>query len=555
MLRQTVLVLALTLATGAATAQTWSVEDRRLPEMGSSAAQLLTPAKRVEYGSMMLAQMRHYNLVLDDPMLDRWLSGTGANLGKHSARPADSFRFFLLRDRQINAFATLGGYIGVNSGLVLAAQNEDEVASVLGHEIAHVTQDHVLRSVERSQRDQLPVLLAMLGAIAAAQAGGNSSGNAAMAIMTGAMGLAQQRQINYTRSGEQEADRIGMQTLIRSGYNANAMAEFFATLQNRMRANSANYYGEEPPEYLMTHPVTTNRISDARALAQQYMADPAKLKTGAPIGAGIGNTNSLLPSSLRVSSTAMAAATAAASASSGPRGGDFAFAKERLRVLSEEQPGSSLREYQAIEKRGALTDAQRYGKAVALMRAQGGANIAQSMELLRGLAGVNAGNLWIRMAEAESLSRSGQTGGGDAIYLQLLREYPGDRAVSLTYADSLTNRQNKASAQQALQVLRPLEDKLPDDPMYWLSLARAYQAAGDEVRAGLAFAENAYVRGLTEQALVQYETIKRRTDLDYYARARADARIAEIKPMVLELRRRGLEDPDLHGRKQDPDGF
>lgn len=549
--------LALTLLAGAATAQTppaWSVDDRNLPEMGSSAARLLTPAKRAEYGSAMLAQLRYYNLVLEDPLLERWLNNAGATLGKNSARPSERFTLFLIRDRQINAFATLGGYIGVNAGLVLAADREDEVASVLSHEIAHVTQDHVLRSVERAQRDQLPMLLAMLGAIAAAQAGGNSSGNAAMAIMTGAMGLSAQRQINYTRSGEQEADRIGMQTLIRSGYDANAMAEFFGILQTRMRANAANYYGEDPPEYLMTHPVTTNRMSEARALAEQYSKDPGKVQdvTSVP---SIGNANSLLPKSLQIGAGTPVGDNANA-VRTGPTSfkvtvkdsAQFGYARERMRVLSEDSPGATLREYQSIERNAKLSDAQQYGKAVALIKAQGG-HVREALSILQSLQSRVKDNIWIDVTTADALFRTGQTAAADRAFETLLVRYPADRAVILTYAESLTNRNDAKAAKHALNVLRPLEDKVNDDPAYWLSVGRAAKESGDEVRAGVAFAENAYTRGLPEQALVQLETIKRRTDLDYYNRARVEARIAEIKPIVLELRRQGIEDPDLNGRR------
>ena len=180
----------------------------------------------------MLAQLRHYDYMLEDPLIDSWLDTLGSRLSANSDKPRQPFTFFMLRQRQINAFATLGGYIGVNAGLVLAADREDEVAAVISHEIAHVTQAHVLRGVERAQRDQLPILLAMLGAIVVAQsAGGNSSGDASQAAIVSAMGLMQQRQIDYTRSNESEADRVGIQTLARSHYDTAAMAGFFSKLQ------------------------------------------------------------------------------------------------------------------------------------------------------------------------------------------------------------------------------------------------------------------------------------------------------------------------------------
>lgn len=549
--------LSLSLSFGLASAQNWNVQERNLPEMGSSAGELLTPAKRAEYGSMMLAQLRHYNLILEDPLLNRWLNQVGQQLGKNSAKPNQDFTFFLVKDRQINAFATLGGYIGMNAGLILAADKEDEVAGVLSHEIAHVTQDHVLRSVERAKRDQLPMMLAILGAIAAAQSGSSSSGNAAMAIMTGAMGIAQQRQINYTRSGEQEADRIGIQTMIRTGYDPNAMADFFQVLQTRLRANGANYSGEDPPEYLMTHPVTLTRISEARALAEQYSKPGGMVPKNVAVPT-IENRNSLLPKSLQVPAPATQKSPGTSS-QTGPKSfkvvvresAGFAFGRERLRVLSEDIPKQTLKEYQTIQRNGTLSEAQKYGLSVALVQSQ---EYAEALKLLTPLKSASPDNIWVSLAYADVLNRSGEMAKAEAEFEQLLRRFPGDRAVALTYAESLTNRNNAASAKRALEVLRPLEGKVNDDPMYWLLVARSAQISGDPVRAGEAFAENAYTRGFAEQALVQYETLKRRDDLDYYSRSRIDARIAKIKPLVLELRRQGQEDPDLHGRHGNPQG-
>src|SRR5690606_3289468 len=138
----------------------------------------------------------------------------------------------------INAFATLGGYIGMNAGLVLAAESEDEVAAVLSHEIAHVTQQHVLRGAERAQTDSIPILRAMLGAIAIAQScAGTSSDDAAMAAIATAQGLAVQRQIDYTRANESEADRLGIRTLARGGYTPGAMASMFERMQAASRTN------------------------------------------------------------------------------------------------------------------------------------------------------------------------------------------------------------------------------------------------------------------------------------------------------------------------------
>src|SRR5690606_26914088 len=159
-------------------------------------------------------QLRHYGYVAEDPLVDGSLQATGDRLAAASDGPGQEFTFFVRQDRSINALATPGGHRGANAGLGRAAEAGAEVAGVRGHEVAHVALRRVLRGVERAQRDSIPLLLAMLGAIAIAQsAGGNSSDDAAMAAIATAQGLAAQRQINYTRSNESEADRIGIRTL------------------------------------------------------------------------------------------------------------------------------------------------------------------------------------------------------------------------------------------------------------------------------------------------------------------------------------------------------
>ena len=237
------LVAALSFALGLATES--RAQDTGLPDIGSSAGELLSPQEEIQYGAYTLYQLRRYGYVLEDPLIDGWLDNMGHRLAATSDRPEQHFTFFLMRDRQINAFATLGGYIGVNAGTILTAQNEDEVAGVVAHEISHVTQRHVLRAVERAKKDQLPIMLATLGIILAAQQSGgrntngqSSSAEAIQAAVVGGQALAAQRQINYTRSSEAEADRVGIQTLYQAGYRPDGMADFFERMDRITRGNS-----------------------------------------------------------------------------------------------------------------------------------------------------------------------------------------------------------------------------------------------------------------------------------------------------------------------------
>nr|WP_038231643.1 M48 family metalloprotease [Xylella fastidiosa] len=519
-----------------------NAQESRLPDIGSSAGQLLTPARQAEYGKLMMAELRNYGYVLEDPLLQGWLQSIGEHLAANSDQPHQLFTFVLLKERQINAFATLGGYVAVNSGLLLTAEREDEVAAVLSHEIAHITQKHVLRSVERAQRDQIPILLGMLAAVIAAQhVGGNSSGDATMAGITSAMGLMQQRQINYTRSNEAEADRLGIHTLARSAYDLEAMAGFFERMSLVTRGNSG---GDQAPDYLQTHPVTVTRISEAKARAEQLKKQ--KGLTGGEVDLmsrerlnlhhvlpGV-PANPLLPKVLQPAYSEL---------SRGPSG-QFGWAKERLRVLSAKSPESALREYEALRRntKGGLNDFQRYGMALAKFR--NGSNLDEVMHEFRTLLEVHPDNVWLASALAQTQARAGQRHEAGERFDALLRRLPGQRAVVLMYAEMLNEGGNLQDGKRAQALLLPLLRQLSEDALFQQTFARSCELAGATARASEAYAEAAFLNGRPEQALIQLQALKKK-NLDYVTRARVDARIAAITPAVLEMRRQGIRDPDL----------
>lgn len=547
-LRNLLLATAITLALATPLSR---ADESKLPDIGSSAGELLTPARQAEYGGMMLRELRNYGYLLDDPLVADWLTTMGTRLGSNSAQPQQKYTFFMMKDRQINAFATLGGYIGMNAGLVLTAEREDEVAAVLSHEIAHVTQQHVLRGVERAQRDQIPILLGMLAAvIAAQQAGGNSSGDATMAAITSGMGLMQQRQINFTRSNESEADRLGIRTLARSGYDVDAMAGFFERMSAAMRGNEGGY---STPDFLRTHPVNITRISEAKARAEQMKKDTVLLTTQTPTGvlqervnpsvpdtsSPLGGGNPLLPAGLQLSLPD----------NSLPRGatGQFDWARERLRVLSAPTPSELVREYEGLKRsqKNGLTDAQRYGVAIARLRDGGAGGVAQALPELLQLLQEYPGNLWINLAVGEAESRSGRHEDANQRFDALLKRLPQSRPVALTYAQVLNEQGGVAAGQRAQAMLRPLLARSSDDPVFQATFARASELAGDSTRASEGYAEAAYLNGRPEQALIQFQALLKQPGLDYVSRARVDARIESIMPTVLEMRRLGVQDPEM----------
>lgn len=519
------IALALVLAFPAAALRAQEAVDQ-LPQMGSSAQRLITPAEEARYAGMLMRELRRQDLLEEDPLVEGWLQGLGYRIAASSDEPDHGFTFFMMRDRQINAFATLGGLVGMNAGLVLTAEREDEVAGVLAHEVAHVTQRHVLRSVERSQQAQLPTMLAMLGTIAAAsQSNSRSADDAIQAAVVGAQALMAQMRINHTRSNESEADRIGIDTLARAGFEPTGIADFFGRLARASRSNTG---GWQAPEYLRTHPVTTTRIAEARDRAEQISRRPPPAEATLQ-----GNEHLLVPYLLRP-----------ASGNVRPDTSEFAWARERLRVLSAPSPRDALAEYERLSALGGpetSSPAWRYGQALASMAA---GRPAEARTRFNALLLEVPRNLWARLGAAEASHRSGMTGEATERFEALDRDYPEHRAVILAYADALNERGDAASGLRAQGLLRPLLARRSADLQLQQRFARASELAGDANRATEAHAEAAFLAGRAEDALKHFSTLKQRDDVDYVQRARVEARMADIMPMVLEMRRAGLRPED-----------
>ena len=250
------LVLVTALISMASVAQT---EQLDLPDMGASANAILSRAEEAEYAKALVMQMRAYEVLNEDPLISAYFEDMGYRLASNSDRPDKSFTFVVLDQPVVNAFAAPGGVIALYSGLILTADDENEVAGVLAHEIAHITQQHLYRAMESQQAMTIPIALAMLALVLVA----GGSPEAIQTAVLGGQAAAMQAQIFFTRQNEYEADRIGISTLSRAGYNPAGMSEFFEKMGRKSRA-----MGEGPPEYLRTHPVSTSRIAEARNRAQ-----------------------------------------------------------------------------------------------------------------------------------------------------------------------------------------------------------------------------------------------------------------------------------------------
>jgi len=512
--------------------------DVRLPDLGSSANALISPQEAQEYGAAMLRQMRALDMVVDDPMLDDYINDLGYRLVSGSEKPKEHFSFFIAKDNIINAFAAPGGYIAVNSGLIIITNSESELAGVIAHEIGHITQNHLQRAFEASKKDTPLVALILLGAIAAGAGAG--AGDAAGAIMMGGQGLLMQRQINFTRKDEIEADRAGIQTLSNAGYDPNAMAAFFGRMEDTLRVGSGGDIGDVPA-LLQDHPVSMDRISDAKARAGALLAQQKQR----PNGSTLDKTHwekSTAPIAFVKDPTAIATRDS--------KGGldVYLLMRERVRVLSGD-PGQ-LATYYATNlqnERGFDTPSNRYGYALALIRSNRG---AKAVDELQSVLAAHPDSQVIRLAMADAKLQAGRRAEALTLYAELNQQSPRNRAIAMGYAKALTEGGSPDEAKQAATMVMPMLDN-NDEPELYRTYARAAEKAGDPVRSGEAYADASYLSGRPFDAMEQLKNLLKRPDLDYYSRARIQARINDLTPLVMELRKRRIQtDDNPDGRSQ-----
>ncbi|MCK4870107.1 MAG: M48 family metallopeptidase [Gammaproteobacteria bacterium] len=234
---------------------------QQLPDLGDYSSRTLSSYQETKLGFMLMQQIRQQMPLLSDPSTNSYINSIGYRLVSHTKHNG-KFHFYIVRDHSINAFSAPGGYVVINSGLVLTTRTESELAAVLAHEIAHVNQHHIARALTHAKKMTLPSMAALLAAIlVGTQTNTNVTSGAIAAVMGGRI----QSMISYTRANEKEADRMGMQTLYKSGFNPNAMPNFLTRMQK-----ASFYITDSIPAFLQDHPTTVTRIADTENRARLY---------------------------------------------------------------------------------------------------------------------------------------------------------------------------------------------------------------------------------------------------------------------------------------------
>jgi len=453
-----------------------------LPDLGSSANSILSRADEYQVGRMVMSNLRRETKLFEDPETVDYLQSVASRIGVEAQDGEQRLTLFAIRDSSINAGAMLGGFIGVNTGLILLTTNESELAGVLAHEIGHVVQRHMVRAIQAQGRSSLATMAVMLAGILLGAATGNA--DAIPGVVALAQGTAMQQQINFTRMEEHEADRVGIGYLAASGYDANAMAGFFAAMQ-RDRGLS----GDNIPPLLLDHPVDSVRIAEARARAKSMPPYPRRAESP-----------------------------------------NFPFIRERVRVLAAAEENDQRRYYERMRKNDPNNAALVYGAALAEMKAGSPQN---AVTLLKPLVAQNPQLTLLQTALAQAQFAAGQKDDGISTFDHGLAVAPRNVPMTVHYAESLLDMGNAAKAHQ---LLLDLFNNVSPTPEQIRLIALAASAAGDTGDAYFYMSEFHIASGDLMLATTQLDLALAAPNLTEVQRKRFLARREEIRNYLREQR-------------------
>jgi predicted Zn-dependent protease len=452
------------------------METIQLPDLGSPSDQYLTPGDEARLGQEFMLSLRKTGKVLDDPLISEYIQQLGDRLLKQSEAVGQKFTFFVIQQPEINAFAGPGGYIGIYSGLILATQSESELASVIAHEIAHVTQKHLLRAFDAANRMSGKTAALLLASILVGVAG---SPDAGLAMATGVQAGAIQEQINFTRSNEEEADTVGIQILAKSNFDPRAMPLFFERLTHASRL-----YDSGIPEILRTHPVTTNRIADALGRAEKYgyRQYPGNLS--------------------------------------------YHLTREALRVRQFKDSSKAIQHFSTGLKEGRHLnqEAHEYGSALALME---NGQYAEAEKVIEALLQKNPGQVEYILASADIASKSGK----HERVLKLLDTYyslmPENYPLAIAYIEALTTAGKLEKARKINQQSISLRKS---EPKLYRLLSKIEELDNNQAEShrmlAEAFAANGEVTAAVQQLEIALKSVKKS---DFYLTSRIESRLNTLR--------------------------
>ena len=449
----------------------------RLPDMGDSSQVDFGPDEEQKLGLETMRKLRERDLILDDAQLTEYLNSIGQSIVTYADQNGVPYTFFMVRDGDINAFALPHNFIGINVGLLLATQREDELAGVVAHEIAHVSQRHIVRAIADSKRMTLPLAAAMLAGAALAAA----SKQAGQAAMMGSLAASAQRQISFTRVNEQEADRIGSQLLAKAGFDPRGMSDFFTKLERQSSGEARNRI----PEMLLTHPRPKNRVADT----QDRVETPALRRTA--------------PRDRKA----------------------YDLAKARARVLATDDNRTLIRNLETVQAKGGSANdaADHYAYALALRQA---GRYDEAQQQMTRLLKSDPDRLAFRLDAAEIALANGDRDQAWRLFEDARQLYPDDFTLAMSYGRALSTQ---GDPKLALKLLQPQLRRRPNDPTLYAAYAQAAQRAGDLAATHATMAEYHYLNGELLPAIEQLELGLKNPGLSPNQEAQLHARLKQFK--------------------------
>ncbi|MDH3905132.1 MAG: M48 family metalloprotease [Gammaproteobacteria bacterium] len=474
----TVALLLLTSGAGA--------DDIKLPDMGSPADTALSKSDEAQLGRAIMAQIRLSGRVVEDPLVTEYINEVGSRIAAHANDGSQSFKFFVIDDPNINAFALPGGFIGVHTGLLEATRNEDELAGVLAHEVAHVTQRHIARAIHASQRQSIMTTALMLGAILAGVVTGDA--NAAQAGIVVAQGTAVQQQINFTRSNEYEADRIGIRAMDDAGFDPHGMASFFEVMSRQSPAD----LDMRLPEFLRTHPVTTQRIAEARNRARGYPRRPSSDSV------------------------------------------NYGIARARMKVESFDTEEGAIVYFESRDYEQ-QNDIEKYGRAVAYQRA---GRYRDASRIFEELLERNQKVIAYHIGAGETRLALEQPDRALATFERAVSLFPRNVPLVIHYGEGLLKL---GQADKAHRILLDLMNNVPPTPEQVRLIARAANEAGDTAEALYYLSEYHLMTGNLVGGISFLQRALALPELQEIQRIRFEARIDFIREYMSEEQLKQLQ--------------
>lgn len=450
-----VLILGSLVCTGI-TNPTWAQE---LPSLGDGASRMVSPQLERRIGEAFLRQL-HANLpISEDVLVQYFVEQHMHNLAQHAQMRGSLQSIIVVDNPEINAFAAPGGIIGINLGLLLYAQDIHEYSSVVAHEFAHISQRHFARGIEEQQAASVPMLASMIAALLVGAAGG---GEAGMAALSAAQAAGQSNQLRFSRARESEADRIGLNTMRRANLDPNAMSRMFERMQSAYRFTS------RPPEFLLTHPLSETRISDARNQARDFFSSD-------PQGA-----SRKWPDQL-----------------------EYQLVRMRTKHHFSNNAKADVFNYRERLKAQPADPALQYGLALALSKTN---EHDQALALMRGLKSKISSRIFYHASLAELLIAAQELDSAQSLLREQLALYPDNFPLAMLYAQALIADEQYVSAESVLESQSKLR---PQDTHVWFLLAETAGLASNVTGVHLARAEYFYLHGALHRAIQHLEYAQR----------------------------------------------